>query len=74
MLTSNVPSEPRRLATASEAVTTSRLLKVWRAAAVLVDRAEQIGDREYRLGVGDLMSLRHAVEGASDKVNKEVTK
>lgn len=74
MLKSNVPSKTAREQMTESASLLRRLLKVFRAAAVLTAGSESLGNRMFREGgTGDLLFLRQAVEEAGPWVNKEVS-
>lgn len=73
MYTSNVPRREKRQETVESLSLVRRLLRVYRAASVLVAGSESMGNRMFREGgTGDLLFLRHAVEEAGPWVSKEV--
>ena len=75
MLTSNVPRRELRDETAESKTLALMLLRVHRAAKLLVTGTEHLGNRTFReLRAGDLLFLREAVEAADPWVRKEAGK
>lgn len=51
-----------------------RLLRVHRAAALLLTSLQRAGADTYRVNPGDVLFLRQAVEAASEDVRREVSR
>jgi hypothetical protein len=51
-----------------------RLLRVHRAASLLLTSLQRAGTDTYRVNPGDVLFLRQAVEAASEDVRREVSR
>jgi hypothetical protein len=49
----------------------AKLLRVYRAARLLLTSLERVGNDTYRVQPGDVLMLRHAADAALDTVARE---